>query len=170
MSSAEQNIRSASGAATNGATNHRDAIINSKDKNFSLDAFDDDLNMENEDDLLDENDEEFEDEDFFTQSEVLDTTTSSNNHGDNDPNGTTNSSSIGKKRKKLVKKAPTAPKRFKSAYIFFVKEKMDDFKKDLPADKKVIYIYIHIYIYLMYSSSIVCIIFAYISIYISSIL
>eukprot|EP01033_Poteriospumella_lacustris_P009432 gene9432-6759_t len=41
------------------------------------------------------------------------------------------------RKKRAFKKAPDAPKRFKSAYICFVKDKMDDVKKSLPADVKV---------------------------------
>eukprot|EP01031_Cornospumella_fuschlensis_P027083 gene27083-32722_t len=40
------------------------------------------------------------------------------------------------RKRRLLKKAPNAPKRFKSAYICFVTEKMEDVKKDLPPDKK----------------------------------
>lgn len=42
------------------------------------------------------------------------------------------------RKKRAFKKAPDAPKRFKSAYICFVKDKMDDVKKSLPADVKVL--------------------------------
>lgn len=41
------------------------------------------------------------------------------------------------RKKRLLKKAPDAPKRFKSAYICFVTDKMDDVKKSLPSDVKV---------------------------------
>lgn len=41
------------------------------------------------------------------------------------------------RKRRLLKKAPDAPKRFKSAYICFVTEKMEDVKKELPPDKKV---------------------------------
>ena len=37
----------------------------------------------------------------------------------------------------MLKKAPNAPKRFKSAYICFVMEKMDEVKATLPSDTKV---------------------------------
>jgi hypothetical protein len=43
----------------------------------------------------------------------------------------------GNRKRKLMKKAPDAPKRFKSAYIYFVTEKMDDVKKNFPEDTKV---------------------------------
>lgn len=42
------------------------------------------------------------------------------------------------RKRRLLKKAPDAPKRFKSAYICFVMEKMDDVKKNLPRDIKVL--------------------------------
>ncbi len=42
-----------------------------------------------------------------------------------------------KRKRKLLKKAPNAPKRFKSAYIYFVTEQMEDVKKTLPNDTKV---------------------------------
>ena len=41
------------------------------------------------------------------------------------------------RKRRLLKKAPDAPKRFKSAYICFVMEKMDDVKKTLPQEIKV---------------------------------
>lgn len=41
------------------------------------------------------------------------------------------------RKKRLLKKAPDAPKRFKSAYICFVTEKMEDVKQSLPVDTKV---------------------------------
>lgn len=41
------------------------------------------------------------------------------------------------RKRRLLKKAPDAPKRFKSAYICFVMEKMDDVKKNLPQEIKV---------------------------------
>lgn len=41
------------------------------------------------------------------------------------------------RKRRLMKKAPDAPKRFKSAYICFVTEKMDNVKKNMPADIKV---------------------------------
>eukprot|EP01040_Poterioochromonas_malhamensis_P011768 gene11768-12840_t len=48
-----------------------------------------------------------------------------------------NSSNNSLRKRRLMKKAPDAPKRFKSAYICFVTDKMDDVKKSLPADMKV---------------------------------
>lgn len=41
------------------------------------------------------------------------------------------------RRKRLLRKAPDAPKRFKSAYICYVIEKMDEAKKNLAEDVKV---------------------------------
>lgn len=41
------------------------------------------------------------------------------------------------RKKRPFKKAPDAPKRFKSAYICFVTDKMEDVKKSLPDDVKV---------------------------------
>lgn len=41
------------------------------------------------------------------------------------------------RKKRLLKKAPNAPRRFKSAYICFVMEKMDDVRKSFPDDTKV---------------------------------
>jgi hypothetical protein len=43
----------------------------------------------------------------------------------------------GIRRKKQLKKAPDAPKRFKSAYICYVMEKMEDAKKMVPPDTKI---------------------------------
>jgi hypothetical protein len=40
-----------------------------------------------------------------------------------------------RKRRKLMKRAPNAPKRFKSAYICFISEKMEEMKRQ--ADTKV---------------------------------
>ena len=37
----------------------------------------------------------------------------------------------------MLKKAPNAPKRFKSAYICFVTEKMEEVKNTLPSEMKV---------------------------------
>ncbi len=41
------------------------------------------------------------------------------------------------KRKKLLKKAPNAPKRFKSAYIYFVSDNMENVKNKLGEDQKI---------------------------------
>jgi hypothetical protein len=43
----------------------------------------------------------------------------------------------GHKKKKLLKKAPDAPKRFKSAYICFIGEKMEEAKSRGSSDTKV---------------------------------
>jgi hypothetical protein len=43
----------------------------------------------------------------------------------------------GKKKKRLLKKAPDAPKRFKSAYICFVMENMERVKNEIPPETKV---------------------------------
>ena len=43
----------------------------------------------------------------------------------------------GGRKKRLLKKAPEAPKRFKTAYICFVMEKMDGVKEESPKDEKV---------------------------------
>jgi len=86
-----------------------------------------------------------------TQSEhVIDTTMITTNKDNTNPIGNTsfnipwssesNNPEEGKKearRKRLLKKAPDAPKRFKSAYICYVIEKMDEVKKTLPDDVKV---------------------------------
>jgi hypothetical protein len=45
--------------------------------------------------------------------------------------------SNGRKRR-LLKKAPDAPKRFKSAYICFVMDKMEEVKKSSSPDAKVL--------------------------------
>ena len=42
-----------------------------------------------------------------------------------------------KNKKRLLKKAPDAPKRFKSAYICYVMEKMDETKSEHAGDIKV---------------------------------
>ena len=42
-----------------------------------------------------------------------------------------------RKKRRLLKKAPDAPRRFKSAYILFVMDKMDEVKKSSPEDVKV---------------------------------
>ncbi len=52
------------------------------------------------------------------------------------PNDSGNSTSKSKKRK-LLKKAPNAPKRFKSAYICFITQNMDEMKNKLGQDSKV---------------------------------
>jgi hypothetical protein len=57
--------------------------------------------------------------------------------GKNDQDNDTEVGSKPIRRKRLLKKAPDAPKRFKSAYICFVTERMDDVKKSLPPDVKV---------------------------------
>ena len=44
---------------------------------------------------------------------------------------------VGGRKKRLLKKAPDAPKRFKTAYICFVMEKMDGVKEKSPKDEKV---------------------------------
>lgn len=44
---------------------------------------------------------------------------------------------VGGRKKRLLKKAPDAPKRFKTAYICFVMEKMDGVKEESPKDEKV---------------------------------
>ena len=62
-----------------------------------------------------------------------DSTTYTANDNSNSISGT--KSAIRKRR--ALKKAPNAPKRFKSAYICFVMEKMDEVKKLLPQDIKV---------------------------------
>ena len=41
------------------------------------------------------------------------------------------------RKRKVYKKAPDAPKRFKSAYICFVMHKMEEVKQLLPQDAKV---------------------------------
>lgn len=41
------------------------------------------------------------------------------------------------RKKRVLKKAPEAPKRFKSAYICYVMEKMDEMKQSLDGDVKV---------------------------------
>lgn len=47
------------------------------------------------------------------------------------------STNLVSRKRRMLKKAPDAPKRFKSAYICFVMEKMDELKQQLPADLKV---------------------------------
>ena len=47
---------------------------------------------------------------------------------DNDSAPTMNNSSLPPKKKRLLKKAPDAPKRFKSAYICFIGERMEESK------------------------------------------
>ena len=42
-----------------------------------------------------------------------------------------------RKKRRLLKKAPEAPRRFKSAYIIFVMDKMEEVKKSSPVDNKV---------------------------------
>lgn len=42
-----------------------------------------------------------------------------------------------KNKKRLLKKAPDAPKRFKSAYICYVMEMMDEIKSEQSGDIKV---------------------------------
>ncbi len=55
------------------------------------------------------------------------------------PSELDNTNSVaGSRKRRLLKKAPTAPKRFKSAYICFVTEKMESVKQGLPPDTKVI--------------------------------
>lgn len=44
----------------------------------------------------------------------------------------------GGRKKRLLKKAPDAPKRFKTAYICFVMDKMDSVKEKSPKDEKVL--------------------------------
>ena len=44
-----------------------------------------------------------------------------------------------KKIKAILKKSPNAPKRFKSAYICFVTEKMDEVRSSLSSDMKVFF-------------------------------
>jgi hypothetical protein len=44
----------------------------------------------------------------------------------------------GGRKKRLLKKAPDAPKRFKTAYICFVMDKMDSVKEQSPKDEKVL--------------------------------
>jgi hypothetical protein len=44
------------------------------------------------------------------------------------------------RKRKVYKKAPDAPKRFKSAYICFVMHKMEEVKQFLPQDAKVKFI------------------------------
>jgi hypothetical protein len=46
-------------------------------------------------------------------------------------------SSAGSKKRKALKKAPEAPKRFKSAYICFVMQKMEGMKKAAGPEAKV---------------------------------
>ena len=41
------------------------------------------------------------------------------------------------RKKRVLKKAPDAPKRFKSAYILYVMKKMDEIKKSLDPEVKV---------------------------------
>lgn len=41
------------------------------------------------------------------------------------------------RKRRLLKKAPEAPKRFKSAYICFVMDKMERVKESLPSEIKV---------------------------------
>jgi hypothetical protein len=44
---------------------------------------------------------------------------------------------VSRNKKKLLKKAPDAPKRFKSAYICYVTKKMDEIKEESAGDIKV---------------------------------
>jgi hypothetical protein len=46
-------------------------------------------------------------------------------------------SSVASKKRKTLKKAPDAPKRFKSAYICFVMQKMEGMKKAAGTEAKV---------------------------------
>jgi len=49
----------------------------------------------------------------------------------------TDSLTTDSRKKRLLKKAPDAPKRFKSAYICYVMDRMDEIKKTLSNDAKV---------------------------------
>lgn len=84
-------------------------------------------------------DEEYMDEEDF--SFIEDSVTASGEVGDGGENSVSHplsiSGSSGARKRKPLKKAPDAPKRFKSAYICFVAEKMDDVKKGMPSDIKV---------------------------------
>lgn len=48
------------------------------------------------------------------------------------------------RKKRLIRKAPNAPKRFKSAYICYVVEKMDEVKSMLSSDVKVNFLNPHL--------------------------
>ena len=52
----------------------------------------------------------------------------------------------GGRKKRLLKKAPDAPKRFKTAYICFVMEKMDSVKETSPKEEKVFLAVFHRFI------------------------
>lgn len=78
-----------------------------------------------EDGLIDE-------EDF---SLIEETFGENNEFGDG--NHLSATSAIITRKRKPLKKAPNAPKRFKSAYICFVAEKMDDVKKRMAVETKV---------------------------------
>lgn len=94
-----------------------------------------------EDMYYDENheDEDYDDDHGFFQNQqdqrsVHDSTAQSVAGAEGgDPSGAT----VASRKRKLLKKAPSAPKRFKSAYICFVTEKMDSVKKSLPPETKV---------------------------------
>lgn len=47
----------------------------------------------------------------------------------------------GGRKKRLLKKAPDAPKRFKTAYICFVMEKMDIVKENSSKEEKVTFLF-----------------------------
>jgi hypothetical protein len=59
------------------------------------------------------------------------------NDHDDDQLSSVNADESLKKKRKLLKKAPNAPKRFKSAYICYVMEKVDEVKQANPDDLKI---------------------------------
>lgn len=59
------------------------------------------------------------------------------NDHDDDQLSSVNADESLKKKRKLLKKAPDAPKRFKSAYICYVMEKVDEVKQANPDDLKI---------------------------------
>jgi hypothetical protein len=89
---------------------------------------------------IEEIEDEIGDEELFGQEVLDESSIEGGEKFDDLSSSDINKSSIASRKKRLLKKAPDAPKRFKSAYICFVTDKMETVKKQLEADTKVRYL------------------------------